>query len=101
MIRSTRVRNALTGAFGGGLGWLITEVFANPDRIYGNLTELFLRDALFGAINGVCIGLALGLILNLGMGTQRLLRSVLIGAPTRPASSGPRSTRTIRGTPRI
>jgi len=72
--------NALFGALGGLISWLIIGLFLNIDT--SSLPMLFLKDALLGATVGVCIGGAIGAVdgLTVSRSWRRLARGVFLGS---------------------
>jgi len=72
--------NALFGALGGLISWLIIGLFLNIDT--SRLFMLFLKDALLGATVGVCIGGAIGAVdgITVSRSWRRLVRGVSLGS---------------------
>jgi len=72
--------NALFGALGGLISWLLIGLFLNID--ISNLLMLFLKDALLGATVGICIGGAIGAVdgLTVSHSWRRLARGVFLGS---------------------
>jgi len=72
--------NALFGALGGLISWLIVGLFLNVDT--SQLWMLFLKDALLGATVGICIGEAIGAVdgLTVSRSWRRLSRGVFLGS---------------------
>ena len=52
--------NAIFGALGGLISWLLIGLLLNFDT--SRLLMLFLKDALLGAMVGICIGEAIGAV---------------------------------------
>lgn len=67
--------NALFGALGGLISWLLIGLFLNFET--SNMSMLLLKDALLGATVGVWIGGALGMVD--GLTIRRSLRRVVVG----------------------
>lgn len=62
-LNNLRVRGAIAGGLGGATGWflvegLLTSLNINLSAI--SIRRMYLYDTVFGALTGVCIGLALG-----------------------------------------
>lgn len=72
--------NALFGALGGLISWLLIGLFLNLDT--SRLLMLFLKDALLGATVGACIGGAIGAVdgLTVSRSWRRLVRGVFLGS---------------------
>ena len=64
VLNDVRIRGAVAGGLGGFAGWILVEPIVVPmlDRVTvsRDMAELYRVDAFFGALAGVCIGLALG-----------------------------------------
>lgn len=71
--------NALFGALGGLVSWLLIGLFLNFDT--STLFMLFLKDALLGAVVGICIGGAIGSVdgLMVSRSVRRFLRGFFLG----------------------
>ena len=72
--------NALFGALGGLISWLLIGLFLNIDT--SRLLMLFVKDALLGATVGICIGGAIGAVdgVTVSRSWRRLSRGVLLGS---------------------
>lgn len=79
-IKDTRVYSAIAGGLGGFAGWTLIEPLVIPMlRTAFDLNRLYQIDAIFGALTGVTIGLALGAAEGLILRSrQRAWRGALI-----------------------
>ena len=82
LLNDQRIRGALAGGLGGAVSWLIIEPLVAPQlQRVTSVSELYLVDALFGALAGICIGAALGIAEGIIVrSAYRARRGGLIGA---------------------
>ncbi|MCC6444863.1 MAG: FHA domain-containing protein [Armatimonadetes bacterium] len=72
-LRSKIILGFLLGSFGGLAGWVLTEMVPGLNARPSSPSQLYVKDAIFGALAGLAIGAALGAVEGITVRTPAII----------------------------